>query len=335
MKLHGRVLVKEPNAKEYEQRMSTETIVGEMSPQFINRARFEPLMMPNSQKVARETKLRFEAFVNGKLHAHVETSMAKLLWERSLTASLDSAGRPLFTRKDSGKKKGRLFVAVVRRNKLDDDTDVHTVKTTVSIDPSRLSGCQAMKFQLGLSNVAERGLWSRTWSSEIFKVGDLTKGLPISAILRKSELTACSDANPVRLELFGISRGNSRRLGYAQFTLSEISERSFVNWISKDNCHPIIAKVQHNSTSDDQTELDFFLTAPDEDKSIVLRNKLSRGLSSGERLSWKSSFVSKASGSSMESSGDRDVSFLSQIESSHDDESRQQQFVVRFPSVSC
>lgn len=335
MKLHGRVLVKEPNAKEYEQRMSTEIIVGEMSPQFINRARFEPLTMPNSEKVARETKLRFEAFVNGKLHAHVETSMAKLLWERSLTASLDSAGRPLFTRKDSGKKKGRLCVAVVRWNKLDDDTDVQTVKTTVSIDPSRLSGSQAMKFQLGLSNVAERGLWSRTWSSKVFKVGDISKGLAISTTLRKSELTACSDANPVRLELFGISRGNSRRLGYAQFTLSEIPDRSSVSWTSKDNCHPILARVQHHSTSDGHTELDFFLTAPDREKSIVLRNKFSHGLSSGERLSWKSSLVSKASGSSMESLGDRDVSFLSQIEPGHDEESRQQQFVVRFPSIAC
>lgn len=236
-KLSAKLLFKKLNGSEFEEILRTETVHGVSSPQFTKRAELAPLQMLNSQRYAISSVFRLEVIVNSMVHAAVEFSLAELLWDRMFeTPMTPYVSTSLGKTSPNG---GMIFVNVVRGTPIENPPNAHKVIFSIRTSSSLWKRVVESKIRIAISAVAEKGRWSRIYFTEALRRPFGTESSlgfsPIS--LNRGELTAYNPNNPIRIQIYGVRKGNQVLLGFSQFVLSELFTRDRLSWVQTEHSY--------------------------------------------------------------------------------------------------
>lgn len=247
--LSARLLFKQADSTCFEEVLSTETLSGVSSPHFTKQARFAPLRMDNSQAYASFSVFRIDVVVNSIVYTSAEFTLAKLLWDRVFETQMDPYISTVFGKTDNGG--GRIFVNIVLGGSIDFPLKTHRVFFSVRAHSSFWKRVAEAKVVLAISTTAEKGRWSRMYTSKRLQkpAWPNTSGDFARFSLDRNELMSFNRSNPIRVEIYGVRPGNEVLLGFFQCLFEELFYRETLEW-RQTACSYLYTEIKFKKSQD-------------------------------------------------------------------------------------
>lgn len=259
------LLMKRQGSLTFNEILRTEAVDDTVNPSFIRKARFLPLIMRDSQSLAASSILQVDVLINSRVQFSTQFPLSQLLWEQKFTAKFKPYVYPYSIRRRTDRQ-GTVIVKVVRGRSVSTKLDGRKVQFFVKISAGLWSRLRERNIRIAVSTVAEKGQWSRLYISDSLRrpIREVNSSNFPSLTFTRNELLGHNENNPVRIELYGVRRGNTLlTLGFMQVTLSDLAIRKKLDWVQTEYSYvsPEVKVVQH-SKSENMTEVRLLLGRP-------------------------------------------------------------------------